>query len=168
MYCHNMSTSNREVEVHIEVPKNTSIKYEYDHHGDKLVCDRILFTPITYPFNYGYIPNTMSGDGDPLDAIVLMEEPLISNCYINCKVIDVLETIDEKGKDDKLILVPADSVDPSSINIQTINDIDISLRQKVIFFYEHYKKLEPNKWVTVTEFKGREYAERLLDECTQS
>ena len=125
------------ITVHIEIPKNTRVKYEYKNN--KLICDRILHTPITYPFSYGYIENTLGGDGDALDAIVILDEPLISNCYIDCKIIDALVTIDEQGRDEKFICVPTDKIDPISKNINNIKDIDESVIQKIVFFYEHYK-----------------------------
>lgn len=149
------------IEVHIEIPKNTHVKYEYDHENDKLICDRVLHTPFTYPFNYGYIPNTLAGDGDPLDAVVVMHDPLISNCYIECKIVGALITEDEKGMDEKLIMVPSDKVDPSSKTILDINDIHETTKEKIKFFYEHYKKLEPNKWVKVTGYVNRETAEEI-------
>jgi inorganic pyrophosphatase len=151
--------------VHIEIPKNTNIKYEYDHHTNRLICDRILHTPFSYPFNYGYIPDTLSNDGDPLDAIVIMEEVLVAGSFINCKVIGVLQTIDEAGEDDKLILVPINKVDPNSININDINDLNDIIKNKIKFFYENYKNLEPNKWIKVDEFQNKDVAIKILNKC---
>ena len=111
------------IDVFIEISKNSSVKYEYDDKLKSLICDRILYTPFKYEFNYGFIPNTLSDDEDTLDAIVLMDEALVPGCYIKCKIIGCLETIDEKGNDPKLILVPIDKVDPNSVNINDINDI---------------------------------------------
>ena len=93
-----------EILVFIEIAKNTNIKYEYDKELNAIICDRILYTPFSFPFNYGFIPNTLSGDGDPLDALVYMEQPLVPGCYIKCRIIGCLETVDENGEDAKLIV----------------------------------------------------------------
>ena len=133
---------------------NSNVKYEYDHVNDKLIVDRILHTPVNYFFNYGYIPNTLSGDGDPLDAIVLSKEKFYPTSYILCKIIGILHTEDEKGIDDKLILVPADSIDSESRGIDNIYDIHDSIKDKLIHFFENYKILEKNKWVKVNKNLG--------------
>lgn len=146
-----------ELFVKIEISKNSRIKYEYDKELEALVCDRILHTPLTYPFNYGYIPNTLSGDGDPLDAVVLMDHELIPGCFIKCKVIGALETIDDQGEDTKLILVPITKVDPLSKNIDNISDINSHTLKTIKYFYEHYKDLE-NKQVIVNDFLNRDKA----------
>jgi inorganic pyrophosphatase len=96
--------------VYIEISKNTNIKYEFDKELNALICDRVLFTPFAFPFNYGFVPQTISGDGDPLDAIVIMDKPLVPGCYIKCKIIGCLETEDEKGDDKKMILTPIEKV----------------------------------------------------------
>jgi inorganic pyrophosphatase len=137
-----------EVLVHIEIAKNSTIKYEYDKELGALVCDRVLYGPFVFPFNYGYIPNTMSGDGDPLDAIVVMNEPLVPGSYIKCRIIGCLETEDEKGEDAKLILVPSKKVSPDQNEIESIDDLPATFLQKVMYFYQHYKDLE-NKKVNV-------------------
>jgi inorganic pyrophosphatase len=95
------------IEVCIEISKNSSVKYEYDKVRNALVCDRVLHTPFKYIFNYGFIPNTLSEDGDPIDAIVVMEDELVPGSYIKCRLIGVLETSDDKGVDPKLIMTPA-------------------------------------------------------------
>src|SRR6185312_14899665 len=101
-----------EVEVKIEISKGHTVKYEFDHVSGKLICDRFLHVPFAYKFNYGFITNTLGGDGDPLDAIVLCDQSLHPTCYIQCKIIACLITKDEKGRDDKIILVPSEKVDP--------------------------------------------------------
>lgn len=154
------------IDVFIEISKNSNIKYEYDEKLKSLVCDRILHTPFKYEFNYGFIPNTLSDDEDTLDAIVLMDEELISGCYIKCKIIGCLETIDEKGNDPKLILVPIDKIDPKSININDINDISEHSLKKIRYFYEHYKDLE-NKKVTVNNFLNREESIKIYNYCIE-
>jgi inorganic pyrophosphatase len=152
------------INVFIEISKNSNIKYEYDNDLKSLVCDRILYTPFKYEFNYGFIPNTLSDDDDTLDAIVIMEESLIPGSYIKCKIIGCLETIDEKGNDPKLILVPIDKVDPNSQNINDINDISEHLLKKIKYFYEHYKDLE-NKKVTIGNFLNKEESIKIYNYC---
>ena len=146
-----MTTVETEVLVHIEIAKNSTVKYEYDKELGALVCDRVLYGPFSFPFNYGYIPNTLSGDGDPLDAIVVMDEPLVPGSYIKCRIIGCLETEDEKGEDAKLILVPAKKVAPVSQDIESISDLPSIFLDKIKYFYEHYKDLE-NKKVTIGAF----------------
>jgi inorganic pyrophosphatase len=133
--------------VYIEISKNSSIKYEYDHEINALICDRILFTPFAVPFNYGFIPNTLSGDGDPLDAIIYMDQPLVPGCYIKCRIIGCLETEDDKGCDNKLILVPSKKVSPLEAEIESVDDLPKMFLEKVIYFYQHYKDLEKKKVV---------------------
>jgi inorganic pyrophosphatase len=116
-----------EILVYIEISKNSHIKYEFDHELNALICDRVLPTPFYFPFNYGFIPNTLSGDGDPLDAIIYMEEDLVVNSYIKCRIIGGLETIDEKGEDTKIILVPLKKVSFTDSEIESIDLSSLSL-----------------------------------------
>ena len=147
-----------EVLVYIEISKNSHIKYEFDHELNALICDRVLPTPFYFPFNYGFIPNTLSGDGDPLDAIIYMEEDLVVNSYIKCRIIGGLETIDEKGEDTKIILVPLKKVSFTESEIETIDQLPNHFIEKVKFFYEHYKDMEPEKSVIVGKSISKEEA----------
>ena len=146
------------VDVIIEIPLNTFIKYEFDTVANKIRCDRILNTSMVYPGNYGYIPDTLAGDGDPLDALILCDYALLPCSIIKCKIIGVLITRDEKGQDEKIILVPDNSVDKNYENIHTIDDISLSLLKKIEHFFRHYKDNEPNKFVIVDNFKNRDIA----------
>jgi inorganic pyrophosphatase len=101
-----------EVDVIIEIAKSSHIKYEYEKKRNMIMCDRILHTPMKYPFNYGFIPNTLSEDGDPLDVVVLMDDKLIPGCVIKCKILGYLDTKDDEGNDPKLIVCPVQKVDP--------------------------------------------------------
>ena len=101
-----------EVDVIIEIAKGGHIKYEYDKEKNIIVCDRILHTPMKYPFNYGFIPNTLSEDSDPLDAVVLMDDELVPGCMIRCKILGYLDTRDDAGNDPKIIVCPIGKVDP--------------------------------------------------------
>lgn len=143
--------------VYNEISKNSNIKYEYDHKLNSLICDRILFTPFQFPFNYGFIPNTLSGDGDPLDVIIFMDQPLVSGCYIKCRIIGGLDTSDEKGQDHKIIVVPIDKVSPMEKDIKTINDLPKIFIEKIKYFYKHYKDLE-NKEVIIGDLMNKETA----------
>ena len=144
-----------EVDVIIEISKGGNVKYEFDKEKNMLICDRVLHTPFKYPFNYGYIPNTLSEDGDPIDVVVVMEESLISNCIIKCEIIGVLETRDDAGNDPKLFVCPIKKVDPNNDLAKKIyhgNTLD-----KIKYFFQHYKDLE-NKTTIIGEFKGNLYA----------
>jgi inorganic pyrophosphatase len=154
------------VDVFIEIAKNSHIKYEYDKERKALVCDRILHTPLNYQFNYGFIPNTLSEDGDPIDAVVVMEDEIVPGCYINCKIIGVLETKDDAGVDPKLILLPSDKIDPVWAAYDNINELSKSTKDKIKYFFQHYKDLE-NKKVEIGEFKDREAAIKLYKESIE-
>jgi inorganic pyrophosphatase len=143
------------VEVFIEISKGSNIKYEFDKEKKYLVCDRILYTPFRYIFNYGFIPNTLSLDSDPIDAVVLVDESLVPGCYIKCKIIGCLETSDAEGIDPKLILCPIDKIDPKSKNINQITDLPTMLLEQIKYFFSHYKDLE-NKQVQIGNFVSRE------------
>lgn len=151
------------VDVFIEISKNSHIKYEYDKKRKALLCDRILHTPLNYQFNYGFIPNTLSEDGDPIDAVVIMEDKLIPGCYINCKLIGVLETKDDAGNDPKLIMLPSEKIDPTYSGYNNITEISRPTRDKIKYFFSHYKDLE-NKHVVIGEFKDKEEAFRIYKE----
>jgi inorganic pyrophosphatase len=149
--------SNEEVDVFIEIAKNSHIKYEYDKKMNALICDRVLHTPFKYDFNYGFIPNTLSLDGDPLDVVVLMDDELIPGCYIKCKFLGLLETKDEEGIDPKIIMCPCQKVDPKYIGYNSIKDIPLSTREKIKYFFTHYKDLE-NKTVEIGNWLDKEDA----------
>ena len=153
------------VDVIVEIPKNTNIKYEYDEDLRMIRCDRILNTPMMYPANYGYIPGTLSGDGDPLDVLVLCDFSLHPNTVINCKIIGVLNTTDEKGVDDKIIAVPNDKIDRNSKSYDNISDVSDDLKESIKYFFEHYKDLEKDKWVVVNSFESKEKAVEILKKC---
>lgn len=141
--------------VYIEISKNSTIKYEFDPELNTLICDRVLYTPFAFPFNYGFIPNTLSGDGDPIDAIVYMDQPLVPGCHIKCRIIGCLETEDEKGEDAKLILVPVDKVCPETREIKDVTDLPSMFIEKVIYFYQHYKDIE-KKQVTIGKLLNKD------------
>ena len=147
-----------EIFVYVEISKNSRIKYEYDKDLNMLICDRILPGPFIFPFNYGFIPNTLSGDGDPLDVIIYMEESLVPNSLIKCIIIGALETTDEKGEDIKLICVPAKKVSYTESFIDSITDLPQQFIDKITYFYTHYKDLEKGKFVNIGAILNKEDA----------
>ena len=152
------------VNVFIEISKGSHIKYEYDKEKKALICDRILHTPFKYEFNYGFIPNTLSQDGDPLDVIVVMDDELVPGCYIECKFIGVLETEDDAGIDPKIIMCPCNKVDPVYNAINDIHDLSNVKLERIKYFFSHYKDLE-NKKVKVGDFKNKEESIKIYKEC---
>jgi inorganic pyrophosphatase len=151
------------LEVFIEIAKGSHVKYEYDKKKKSLVCDRVLRTPFKYGFNYGFIPNTLSEDGDPLDVVVIMDDELIPGCYISCRLVGVLETKDDAGVDPKLIMVPSTKVDPMYISCRNMYDINPSTRDKIRYFFTHYKDLEGKK-VDVGLFRNKDDAIAIYNE----
>ena len=153
-----------EILVYVEISKGTNVKYEYNHELKCLICDRVLHTPFMFPFNYGFIPNTLSGDGDPLDVLIYMDEPIIPGSYIKCRIIGALETEDEKGNDIKIICVPSKKVSPQEANIEAIKDLPNMFMEKVIYFYQHYKDLE-NKKVIIGKILDKERTINIVKSC---
>lgn len=145
----------------VEIPNNSFVKYEFDKELNMLRCDRILHTCMAYPGNYGYIPNTLSKDGDPIDVLMLGDFKILPMTLVKIKIIGVLIMTDEKGQDEKLIAIPHYSVDPTYKNINDLDDIPKHLLSKIKHFFEHYKDTEPDKWVKVEGFKNKEFAEKI-------
>ena len=150
--------------VFIEVEKGDNKKYEHDKELDIVVLDRFLHNTHMFPYNYGYIPNTYSPDGDPLDIIVLCD-PLDSGKYVWVKVVGVVKTVDENGEDDKIISVPVDKSCPRSKYINNIDDVNPEDMRDIIYFLNHYKDGEKGKKVTVGETLGKEEALKVIIEC---
>jgi inorganic pyrophosphatase len=156
-------------DVFIEISRNSHIKYEYDKDKKMLKCDRVLHTPFKYLFNYGFIPDTLSLDGDPLDVVVLMDDELVPGCLISCKFLGCLETCDDQGVDPKIIMCPTSKVDPTYSSINDISDVPKLTIEKIQYFFSHYKDLE-NKKVTVGRLLNKAeaikvYEQSLVDYC---
>jgi inorganic pyrophosphatase len=151
----------------VEIPYQSAIKYEYDEISNKMRCDRILHTAMAYPGNYGYFPNTLSGDGDPLDVLLISDYAIYPGTIINVKIIGVLQTEDEKGQDEKIIAVPTENIDPSYKNINDIKDLPVYTCNKIRHFFEHYKDMEPNKWVKIQNFEDSKKAEEIYKKSLQ-
>jgi inorganic pyrophosphatase len=155
-----------DINVIIEVPVGGQpIKYEMDKDAGVLVVDRFLYTPMTYPGNYGFVPHTLSDDGDPIDVLVCNTRPLIPGCVINVRPIGVLMMEDNSGQDEKIIAVPSTRSPSATTGVNDYTDLpDITLKQ-IEHFFEHYKDLEPGKWVKIGGWRDAEVARRLISEA---
>jgi inorganic pyrophosphatase len=152
----------------IEIPQGSNIKYELDKKSGAIFLDRILYGSQFYPANYGFIPNTLADDGDPIDILVLSTESVVPGCVIKSKVIGVLIMEDENGQDEKIVAVPVTKLDPQMAKINSLEDLpEIKLNQ-IKHFFETYKDLEPGKWVKVTGFEGKEKAMELINKAIQN
>lgn len=149
----------------IEIPYGSNIKYEIDKESGAVFVDRVMYSAMFYPANYGFVPNTLANDGDPADILVLNEYPLQAGSVIPCRLIGVLVMEDEAGMDEKLLAVPVSKIDPRFDKIQSLEDLPKITLDKIKNFFETYKMLEPNKWVKVKEFAGKEKAQELLEEA---
>ncbi|MFK7160539.1 inorganic diphosphatase [Marinospirillum sp. MEB164] len=139
-----------DIYVVIEIPANHSpVKYEIDKDMDALVVDRFMATPMFYPANYGYIPQTLGDDGDPLDVLVITPYPVEPGSVIRCRAVGVLNMTDEGGVDEKLVAVPHQKLTSLYNDIQDIEDVPELLRKQISHFFENYKDLEEGKWVKV-------------------
>lgn len=151
----------RNINVIIEIPANSDpIKYEVDKKSGVLFVDRILATCMHYPCNYGYVPHTLCEDGDPLDVLVLSPYPLLSGSVIRCRAIGMLQMTDESGGDAKLLAVPTNKLSELYKNVTSYEDIPQSTLQGISHFFEHYKDLEPGKWVKIGGWQGPEEAQK--------
>lgn len=139
-----------EVNVLIEIPMGSNIKYEYDEEEEVVKVDRVLYTSMVYPFNYGFVPGTLEEDGDPIDVLVITSYPILPGTAIEARPIGMLYMRDEEGEDAKIIAVPKDKIDPSYSNVRDIIDLPEAVKNKIMHFFEHYKELEPGKWVKVS------------------
>lgn len=157
-----------DINVLVEVPiGGHPIKYELDKESGTLVVDRFLYTPMTYPGNYGFVPHTLSEDGDPIDVLICNTRPLVPGCVINCRPIGVLIMEDNAGQDEKLIAVPSSHLTKRYDNIHDYDDLpEITLNQ-IEHFFEHYKDLEPGKWVKISGWRNVIEARRLIDEAVK-
>ena len=150
-----------ELTVVIEIPKGSKLKYEYSKEG-YLFLDRIIHSPMVYIFDYGFVPSTLSEDGDPLDVMVLMERPTFPGCVMKVRPVGVLMAEDEKGMDYKLITVPIEKIDPTQKHIKDITDVPEHIRLELEAFIKHYKELEHDKWAKSYGFKGVETAKEII------
>jgi inorganic pyrophosphatase len=151
-----------EFDVIIEIPKGNRNKYEMDHETGRIRLDRMLFTATRYPHDYGFIEHTLAGDGDPLDALVILEEPTFPGCLIRCRAVGMFRMRDEKGGDDKVLCVPA--TDPRVARLREITDVSEFELLEIQHFFEVYKALEPGKEVETAKWVDRAAAEAEIEE----
>ena len=154
-----------EFEVIIEIPKGQRNKYEMDHKTGRIRLDRMLFTSTRYPADYGFIEDTLGEDGDPLDALVLLDEPTFPGCLVLCRAIGMFRMRDEKGNDDKVLCVVA--TDPRMAHLSDISDVPEFDQLEIQHFFEVYKALEPGKEVDAATWVGRDAAEAQILACRE-
>jgi len=152
------------VEAFIEIPAGSQNKYEYDKEKKRFVLDRVLYSPMHYPADYGYLENTLAEDGDPLDILVLTTIPTFPGCIVKSRVIGVLFMTDDKGNDEKFLSVPVN--DPRFDNIKELADLPKHKLKEIEHFFKVYKDLE-NKKTTILGWKGIEEAKKLYNECIE-
>ncbi len=153
--------------VVIEIPAGSSVKYELDKESGAIFVDRFLYTAMYYPFNYGFVPKTLAEDGDPIDVLVVSNQPVAPGSVIRARPIGVLIMEDESGRDEKIVAVPVSKLDPSFEKINSIEDLPEALLNKIKHFFEHYKELEPGKWVKITGWEGAEKAKELISKAIE-
>ena len=152
-----------ELNVIIEVPVGGEpVKYEFDKKSGALFVDRILHTPMRYPANYGFVPHTLSPDGDPLDALVIARSPFIPGSVVRVRPIAVLKLEDEAGGDEKLITVPVDTTFPYYTDVGESSDLPSIVLAQIEHFFTHYKDLEPEKWVRIGSWGNAEEARQIV------
>jgi inorganic pyrophosphatase len=149
-----------EFDVVVEIPKGQKNKYEVDHDSGRIRLDRMLFTAMTYPADYGFIEGTLGEDGDPLDALILLEEPTFPGCLVRSRAIALFEMTDENGPDAKVIAVPA--ADPRYHHLQDLADLPSFQTEAIRHFFEEYKVLEADKSVSGFAWSSREAAEAAI------
>ena len=166
-----VSTGNNvpeEINVVIEIPKDAEpVKYEVDKDSGAIFVDRILSTPMRYPCNYGYVPHTLCGDGDPADVLVILPLPLVPGSVIRCRPVGVLKMTDEAGGDEKILAVPVEKVFAGYAHIQDIGQVSGHWLERIGHFFEHYKDLEKEKWVRLAGYGNAVEAKAILLEAIE-
>lgn len=157
-----------DINVIIEVPVGGQpIKYELDKASGTMFVDRFLYTPMVYPGNYGFVPHTLSQDGDPIDVLVCNTRAIIPGAVMNCRPVGVLIMEDDAGHDEKIIAVPTSRLTRRYDNIQNYSDLPTITIEQIEHFFQHYKDLEPNKWVKLAQVHETETAKQLIAEAIE-
>jgi inorganic pyrophosphatase len=157
-----------DVNVIIEVPiGGEPIKYEMDKAAGTLVVDRFLHTPMRYPGNYGFVPHTLSEDGDPIDVLVANTRPIVPGAVINVRPVGVLKMQDEAGGDEKVLAVPVPKLTKRYEHVKEYTDLPVITLQQMQHFFEHYKDLEPGKWVKVLGWGDAAEARKMISEAIE-
>jgi len=151
-----------EINVFVEIPKNSQNKYEYEKETGTFHLDRVLYSPFHYPGDYGFVPNTLAKDGDPLDALVLVNIPTFPGCVIKARPIGVLHMVDDGDEDNKILCVPLK--DPRMKEYQNIEDLNKHVLEEIGHFFQVYKELEGKK-VEIKGWEGVESAKKIIKEC---
>ena len=152
-----------DIEMIVEVPQGSRNKYEMDHETGRIRLDRMLFTSTRYPLDYGFIPGTLAEDGDPLDALVMLDEPTFPGCYVLARPVAVFWMSDEHGPDAKILAVPAH--DPRAADIRDLSDVPAYLTAEIGHFFDIYKEIEPGKGTDVRGWQDRASAEEVIEEA---
>ena len=158
----------KDINVVIEIPAGGPVKYEVDKESGAVFVDRFLHTAMYYPANYGFVPNTLSDDGDPADVLVLFREPVVAGSVIRSRPIGVLLMEDEAGMDEKIVAVPHEKLDPYYKDIKSCDDLPDIFREQIRHFFERYKDLEHGKWVKVTGWGDAAQAETLISAAIEA
>lgn len=157
-----------EINVIIEIPAHSDpVKYEVDKDSGAIFVDRFMSSCMHYPTNYGYVPHTLSDDGDPVDVLVMTPFALLPGCVIRCRPVGVLKMTDESGEDAKVLAVPADKLSTIYRGITEIDQVDELLKKQIEHFFDHYKDLEPNKWVKIQGWDDSAAAKKEITESVQ-
>ncbi len=144
-----------DINVVIEIPANSDpVKYEVDKNTETLFVDRFLGTPMQYPCNYGYVPCSLSADGDPVDVLVIAPHPIITGSVVNCRPIGMLQMTDEAGEDGKILAVPVERLTSQYDLVESFRDMSRNQIDKITHFFQHYKDLEHGKWVKIDGWVG--------------
>ena len=147
----------------IEIPYGSSVKYEVDKESGAIFVDRVMYSSVIYPANYGFVPHTLADDGDPVDILVLTNYALHVGSVIKCKLIGVLIMEDEGGMDEKLLAIPLSKIDPTFRDVNSLNDLPSFLLDRIKNFFETYKFLELDKWVKVKKYENEKVAYEILE-----
>jgi inorganic pyrophosphatase len=157
-----------EINVIIEIPRDgDAVKYEVDKSSGVLFVDRLLATAMHYPTNYGYIPHTLSEDGDPVDVLVVAPLALIPGSVARCRPVGMLQMEDEAGPDAKILAVPIDKLTTLFRDVNTFRDLPRELLDRISHFFDHYKDLEPGKWVNIKGWADPEAAKREIEQSVE-
>ncbi len=156
-----------DVNVIIEIPKGASepVKYEFDKASGALFVDRFLNTAMYYPANYGFIPHSLSEDGDPIDVLVVSNTSVVPGCVVRCRPIGAILLKDEAGGDEKIIAVPVENLQGYYSQVRDVAELRPQMRDQIAHFFQHYKDLDRGRWVRVGEWVGPEAAARLIEEA---
>ena len=157
-----------DINVIVEVPAGGEpVKYEMDKESGTMFVDRILYTAMRYPGNYGFVPHTLSDDGDPVDVLIANRRPLMPGSVINCRPVGVLYMTDEAGGDEKLIAVPSPRVSATYSKVHSLSDLPSIQIEQISHFFEHYKDLEENKWVKIDRWGDAQEAKEAISKASE-